>query len=266
LPTKPRKRRRRGPVEFQGERKTKLPFPINLIFNVKAFYFLFIIVMIVSMAAVGLGVTQGSQNPAPPPIIDITPTPQVSAPAKIFASTAPVIDGSQPYVATLKTNKGDISIKLATDTPQTVNSFAFLAAKGYYDNSAFFYIDHQYWAQGGDSGCLSDGTTTCTGTGDAGYKIPVETTSAKHVKWAVVAPLIQGSQDVSGGQFRILFTDDSRLDGTETIFGTVVAGQAILEQQPDLRLCSALTQIVTGCDKDLSSALIIQHVVVAPAS
>jgi Peptidyl-prolyl cis-trans isomerase (rotamase) - cyclophilin family len=266
LPTKPRKRRRRGPVEFQGERKSKLPFPVNLLFNVKAFYFLFIVVMIVSMAAVGLGVTQGSQNPPPPPIIDITPTPQVSAAAKIFASTAPVIDASQPYVATLKTNKGDISIKLATDTPQTVNSFAFLAAKGYYDNSAFFYIERQYWAQGGDSGCLSDGTTTCTGTGDAGYKIPVETTSAKHVKWAVVAPLVQGTQDVSGGQFRILFTDDPRLDGTETIFGTVVAGQAILEQQPDLRLCSALTQIVTGCDKDLSNALIIQHVVVAPAS
>jgi hypothetical protein len=46
----------------------------------------------------------------------------------------------------------------------------------------------------------------------------------------------------------------------------VVAGQAILEQQPDLRLCSALTQTVVGCDKDLSNALIIQHVVVAPAS
>jgi cyclophilin family peptidyl-prolyl cis-trans isomerase len=237
-----------------------------MIFNVKAFYFVFIVVMIVSMAAVGLGVTQGSQNPVPPPFIDLTPTPQVSAAAKIFASPAPVIDASQRYVATLKTNKGDISIKLATDTPQTVNSFAFLAAKGYYDNTAFFYIDHQYLAQTGDSGCLSDGTTTCTGTGDAGYKIPVETTSAKHVQWAVVAPLVQGTQDVSGGQFRILFTDDSRLDGTETIFGTVVAGQSILEQQPDMRLCSALTQTVVGCDKDLSTALIIQHVVVAPAS
>jgi cyclophilin family peptidyl-prolyl cis-trans isomerase len=266
LPTKPRKRRRRGPVEFQGERKSKLPFPVNLLFNVKAFYFLFIVVMIVSMAAVGLGVTQGSQNPTPPPIIDLTPTPQVSAAAKIFASPAPVIDASQPYVATITTNKGDISIKLAKDTPLTVNSFAFLAAKGYYDNTAFFYIDHQFWAQGGDYGCLPDGTTTCTGTGDAGYKIPVETTSAKHVKWAVVAPLVQGTEDVSGGQFRILFTDDSRLDGTETIFGTVVAGQAILEQQPDMRLCSALTQTVPGCDKDLSNALIIQHVVVAPAS
>lgn len=237
-----------------------------MIFNVKAFYFVFIVVMIVSMAAVGLGVTQGSQNPVPPPFIDLTPTPQVSAAAKIFASPAPVIDASQRYVATLKTNKGDISIKLATDTPQTVNSFAFLAAKGYYDNTAFFYIDHQYLAQTGDSGCLSDGTTTCTGTGDAGYKIPVETTSAKHVQWAVVAPLVQGTQDVSGGQFRILFTDDSRLDGTETVFGTVVAGQSILEQQPDMRLCSALTQTVVGCDKDLSTALIIQHVVVAPAS
>ena len=42
--------------------------------------------------------------------------------------------------------------------------------------------------------------------------------------------------------------------------------QAILDQQPDMHLCSALTQTVAGCDKDLSNALIIQRVVVVPAS
>jgi peptidyl-prolyl cis-trans isomerase B (cyclophilin B) len=266
LANKQRKRRRRGPVVSEGPRKSKLPFPVNLIFNVKAFYFVFIVVMIVSMAAVGLGVSQGKGKITPPAKIDITPTPQASAAAKVFASPAPVIDGTQPYIATLTTNKGDIQVKLATDTPQTVNSFAFLAAKGYYDNTAFFFLDHQYWAQGGDSECILNGTTTCTGTGDAGYKVPVETTSAKHVTWAVVAPLVQGTEDVSGGQFRILFTDDSRLDGTESVFGTVTKGQDILEAQPDTRLCSALTQTVVGCDKDLSNALTIQHVVVAPAS
>jgi peptidyl-prolyl cis-trans isomerase B (cyclophilin B) len=250
----------------EGPRKSKLPFPVNLLFNVKAFYFVFIVVMIVSMAAVGLGISQGKGNVTPPAIIDITPTPQASAAAKIFASPAPVIDATQPYNATLTTNKGDIVIKLATNTPQTVNSFAFLAAKGFYDNTAFFYLDHQYWAQGGDSECNPDGTTTCTGTGDAGYKIPVETTPAKHVTWAVVAPLVQGTDLVSGGQFRILFKDDARLDGTETVFGTVTQGQDILQAQPDMKLCSALTQTVVGCDKDLSNALVIQHVTIAPAS
>ncbi len=266
MANKQRRRRRRGPVVTEGERKTKLPFPVNLIFNVKAFYFLFIIVMIVSMAAVGLGVSQGKNNVAPPENIDITPTPQASAAAKVFASPAAVIDGTKAYVATLTTNKGDIEMTLATDTPQTVNSFAFLAAKGYYDGTAFFYLDHQYWAQAGDSECVLEGVTTCTGTGDAGYKVPVETTAAKHVTWAVVAPVVQGTEDVSGGQFRILFTDDPRLDGTETVFGTVTKGMDILEAQPDLRLCSALTQAVVGCDQDLSNALIIQHVDVEPAS
>ncbi|MEO8039235.1 MAG: hypothetical protein ABI794_10730, partial [Betaproteobacteria bacterium] len=47
------------------------------------------------------------------------------------------------------------------------------------NQTAFFYVDHQYWAQGGDSECILDGITTCTGTGDAGYKVPIETTAAK---------------------------------------------------------------------------------------
>ncbi|MEK7247979.1 MAG: peptidylprolyl isomerase, partial [Chloroflexota bacterium] len=108
--------------------------------------------MIASMASVGLA-TQGGTKPDPPPIIDITATPQATSQAKVFAGPAPVIDGTKPYNATFKTNKGDIVVKLATDTPETVNSLAFLAAKNFYNNQAFFYLDHTYWAQAGDPAC-----------------------------------------------------------------------------------------------------------------
>lgn len=253
-------------MQPEGQRKTKLPFPVNLIFNVKSFYFIFIVVMIASMASVGLA-SQGSPNPEPPPIIDITATPVATSQAKIFASPAPVIDGTKPYNATFKTNKGDIVVKLATDTPETVNSLAFLAAKNFYNNQAFFYLDHTYWAQAGDPACNPDLDQTCTGTGDAGYKLPLEAGSQKHVKWALVAPSLQGSEDlVASGQFRVLFADDERLDGTETVFGMVVEGQSILENAPNLHLCTALTQQESGCAEDFTDAIIIEDVVVAPSS
>jgi cyclophilin family peptidyl-prolyl cis-trans isomerase len=266
LPQRQRRRRRRGPAQPEGQRKSKLPFPINLIFNVKMFYIVFIIVMIASMAAVGFN-AGASNKPEPPPKIDITNTPAVTSQAKVFASPAPVIDATKEYNATLKTNKGDIVIKLATDTPETVNSLAFLAGKNFYDGQAFFYLDHDYWAQAGDPSCNPDLDQICTGTSDAGYKLPVEGSSLKHVKWSVVAPSVQGAGDqVASGQFRILFADDPRLDGTETVFGTVIAGQEVLDQAPNLHLCTALTQQEKDCAKDLSSALIIQDVTVAPSS
>jgi hypothetical protein len=50
------------------------------------------------------------------------------------------------------------------------------------------------------------------------------------------------------------------------VFGTVTKGQDILDGQPDLRLCTALTQAPATCDKDLSNALVIQSVTVTPGS
>jgi cyclophilin family peptidyl-prolyl cis-trans isomerase len=226
LPGKPRKRRRRGPPQYASQPARKWPFPLNYIFNVKAFYALFIIVMIASMASVGLVSSQGNNsNPKPSPF-DITATPVISAAPVSFASPAPVIDATKAYVATIKTNEGDIEIALATDAPQAVNSFAFLAAKEFFNGAAFFYMDHDYWAQAGDPDCRADSKATCTGTRDAGYKLPVENAAGKHVKGAIVAPQVQGGDNlVSGGQFRILFATDERLDGDETVFGTVTKGQ-----------------------------------------
>lgn len=236
-----------------------------MIFNVKAFYAVFIVVMIASMASVGLVSQTSGNNVARPSPIDITATPVVSSAPVNFASPAPIIDGSDPYVATLTTNEGDIEITLATDTPQAVNSFAFLSAKGFFDGTAFFYIDHDYWAQAGDPDCRADAKSTCTGTRDAGYKLPIEGSGLKHVKFAVVAPEVQGgANQVSGGQFRILFTTDERLDGRETVFGMVTQGQDILEQHADFLLCTALTQSTTDCARDLSGALVIESVSVEP--
>jgi cyclophilin family peptidyl-prolyl cis-trans isomerase len=263
LPESKRRRRRRGPAQQEAQRKSRLPFPINLIFNAKAFYVVFILAMIAGMASVGF-INQTSGQIDPPPIIDQTVSPEATAQATVFESPAAVNDPSKDYVATIKTNKGDIVIELDKGAKESVNSFHFLASKNFYDGQAFFYVDDTYVAQAGDPACKEGLDQTCTGSGDASYRLDIEESSLNHVRGAVVAPAIQGTESVSGGQFRILLADDSRLDGTETVFGEVTSGLDIFEG--DFFLCSALTQEVEGCAEDFANAVIIEDVLVEPVS
>lgn len=259
-----RRRRRRGPAELPGQRKTKYPFPVNLIFNVKAFYLFFIVVMIASMAAVGFGAsTGGSTNP--PDIADAETTPAATADVDQWpGGPLPVIDASQPHVATLQTDQGDIVIELSTDAPLAVNSLAFLAAKNFYDGDAFFFVDKEYFAQTGDPTCASDSERICSGLGGPGYTLTYEDSGLTHEQWSVVLPAIgEGAPDVHGSQFRILYSPDERLDGKETVFGTVIEGQEILEGLSDFSVCSASTSAT--CQEDVSNALTIENLTVTPA-
>jgi cyclophilin family peptidyl-prolyl cis-trans isomerase len=261
-----RRRRRRVPAgESAGRRKTRLPFPLNIVFNVKAFYVFFIVIMIASMAAVGFGFG-GNPDPEPAPIIDRTAAPSVTPRDLSFDSEpSKIINAEDGYQATLTTSEGEIVIELATDAQRAVNSFAFLAARNFYDGTALYYVDHNYVAQGGDPNCKVGSETICTGFGDPGYTLPLEVTDGGHEQWAVALPAISEADSVHGSQFRIYFQPDERLDGQETVFGKVVEGQEILEGLPNLQVCSALNQPVEGCAQDLTGALIIEDVRVEEA-
>jgi cyclophilin family peptidyl-prolyl cis-trans isomerase len=183
--------------------------------------------------------------------------------ALTFSAPAPTIDRSKLYLATIKTDKGDIKIDLAAEAPDTVNSFAFLAGSGFYNNTVFFYVDKQYAAQAGDPTCRKDAPGVCSGAGGPGYSLPLQNAEAARKQWDVVAPtLVQGGEDVSGSQFRILFRDDPRSNVKETVFGKVVDGTSILEGLSDLTPCSVAGS--ANCNKDLSSALVIKEIVVEP--
>jgi len=53
-----------------------------------------------------------------------------------------VIDPDKEYIATIRTNKGDIVVELFADqAPVNVNSFVFLARDGWYDGQTFFYVE-----------------------------------------------------------------------------------------------------------------------------
>lgn len=77
------------------------------------------------------------------------------------------IDPSKEYVATLKTNQGDIKVGLfAANAPKTVNNFVSLAKDDFYDGIIFHRVIAGFMIQGGDP--------TGTGGGDAGYKFEDE--------------------------------------------------------------------------------------------
>ncbi len=261
------RRRRRVSGAYEGPRRTKLPFPVNIILNTKAAYLFFIIIMIASMAAVGFA-GFSSNNTEPPPIEAATSPEPTGAFAQSFPEgPAPVIDATKPHMAVISTNKGDIEVELAIDTPAAVNSFAFLAGNGFYNGTALFYVNHDYFAQGGDPKCALDEDALCTGTGGPDYTLAIEKGALGHDEWTIVAPATGDGQNVHGSQFRVLYQADSRLDGAETVFGRVTdpASQEILSSLPSFELCSTLDSATCREGQDFTDALVIERVVVRPS-
>ena len=229
---------------------------------------MFIVVMIASMAAVGLySGSGGSRNRARSEDVtepEATPSGVLSFPD----GPAPVVDSSKSYVATLETNKGTIKIDLLKDAPETVNSFAFLAGSGFYNGTTLFYVNKDYFAQGGDPTCSVDAETVCTGAAGPGYTLQVENTGATHEEWSVVAPYVTQAQSVHGSQFRILFSSDPRLDGTETVFGKITdpASRDILKSLSNFEPCSVISSATCSPNAEMTSTLVIEKVTVAPAN
>ena len=218
--------------------------------------------MIASMAAVGLGTLSSSGKTTPPPV-DVEPSgsPEAENAMNWPDGPAATIDGTKQYVATLGTNKGQIKIQLSTDTPKTVNSFAFLAGNGFYNDNEFFFVSKKLGAVAGDPTCKADGSQVCSGLGGPGYTLDLENQSQPHEQWSVVAPYVsEGEARMHGSQFRILYGADSRLDGKETVFGKVVQGQDILQSLADTDC------VGTDASKCAGSTLVIQDVSVAPAT
>lgn len=139
-----------------------------------------------------------------------------------FTSCPPMtIDPSRQYLATIKTEAGDIVIELYPDkAPIAVNNFVFLAENGWYDGVTFHRVIDDYVAQGGDP--------SGTGFGGPGYAFINETSDLKFDKPGVVA-MANSGLDANGSQFFITYSETPQLDGSYTIFGQVVSGMEVVE-------------------------------------
>ncbi|MEV8543826.1 peptidylprolyl isomerase [Streptomyces sp. NPDC051572] len=178
---------------------------------------------------------------------DVTPTPSASAtkkapdpcakPAagKIKTETwkkepAVTIDKSAKYTMKLATTCGDIDIALKTSAaPHTVNSFDFLASKGYFDHTKC----HRLTTSG--IYVLQCGDPTGAGSGGPGYTIPDENLKDTSLKGGTypagtVAMANTGQKHTGGSQFFLVYKA-STLPASYTPFGTISAsGMKVLNK------------------------------------
>ncbi len=141
-----------------------------------------------------------------------------------FSTRPPqTVDTNKQYFATVKMAKGgEFVIQLYPDkAPVTVNSFIFLAEKGFYNGTTFHRVLKDFMAQGGDP--------TGTGTGGPGYNLPDEFNNGLTFdKAGVVAMANTGAPNSGGSQFFITFGPQSYLNGGYTIFGQVISGMDVV--------------------------------------
>ncbi|HEY3672359.1 MAG TPA: peptidylprolyl isomerase [Acidimicrobiia bacterium] len=108
------------------------------------------------------------------------------------------IDTKKDYTAVLHTTEGDVTIALdASEAPKTVNSFVYLACKGFYNGTTFHRIVTDFVDQGGDP--------KGDGTGGPGYTLPDEP-PADGYKAGSVAMANAGS-GTTGSQFFLVVSD-----------------------------------------------------------
>jgi cyclophilin family peptidyl-prolyl cis-trans isomerase len=140
---------------------------------------------------------------------------------KQFTECPPMtIDPTKQYVATLKTEKGDIVIELLADkAPLTVNSFIFLAKNGWFDGVTFHRVIPGFVAQTGDP--------SGTGYGTPGYAFKNEIASDLKYDGPGVVGMANAGADSNGSQFFITYAPQSTLDGGYTIFGRVIDGMDV---------------------------------------
>lgn len=133
-----------------------------------------------------------------------------------------MIDTKKEYTATLKTEEGNIVIQLFPDkAPMAVNSFVFLARKGWFNNIPFHRVIPGFVAQSGDP--------SGSGFGGPGYYFANEISDLKFDKAGLVA-MANAGPNSNGSQFFITFDQTSDLDGQYTIFGQVIDGMDTAEK------------------------------------
>jgi len=142
---------------------------------------------------------------------------------KQFTTCPPFnIDASKQYIATIETDKGDIVIGLFPDkAPLAVNSFVFLARKGWFDGVTFHRVIPGFAAQTGDP--------SGTGRGNPGYLFNNEISDLQFDKPGLVG-MANSGPDTNGSQFFITFAPAAHLNGGYTIFGRVLNGLDVAEQ------------------------------------
>ena len=131
----------------------------------------------------------------------------------------------EKLTAVVETSCGTFEIALATkEAPKTVNSFAYLAEEGFYDELTFHRIVPEFVIQGGDP----EGT----GSGGPGYSV-VEKPPANLAYTKGVVAMAKTSAEppgTSGSQFFVVTGADAGLPPEYALVGKVDKGMDVVER------------------------------------
>ncbi|CBG39823.1 peptidylprolyl isomerase [Helicobacter mustelae] len=131
---------------------------------------------------------------------------------KTYNPTKEELQGYQ--YATIKTNKGEIVVKLFPESaPQAVSNFATLSKEGFYKGLSFHRVIAGFVAQGG---CPKG-----TGTGGPGWRITCELKNNPHKHLKGSLSMAHAGRDTGGSQFFLCFVALPHLDGEHTVFGRI---------------------------------------------
>lgn len=131
-------------------------------------------------------------------------------------------DDGKTYFWVLDTNKGQIKVKLLTETaPNHAANFIYLTELGFFDDLIFHRVIKGFMAQGG--------CPLGSGTGSPGYRFDGEyDPSVKHDKPGLLS-MANAGPGTDGSQFFLTFAATPWLDGRHTIFGDVVEGMDVVQ-------------------------------------
>jgi cyclophilin family peptidyl-prolyl cis-trans isomerase len=133
-------------------------------------------------------------------------------------------ESKEMTVAVMKTNMGTIEIELYADqTPKTVENFAGLAKKDYYNGIIFHRVIPNFMIQGGDP----------TGTGRGGESLWGKPFADEIVPSLVfdepgILAMANSGPNTNGSQFFITVAATTWLNGNHTIFGKVIEGMDVV--------------------------------------
>ena len=134
------------------------------------------------------------------------------------------LDAEKRYHAVIETNKGTIEVELfASEAPNTVNNFVFLAREGFYDGVPFHRVIRGFMVQTGDP--------TGTGSGGPGYRFADEPVKRPYNRGTVA--MANAGPNTNGSQFFIMH-QSKPLPPSYTVFGQVTQGLDVLDAVADV--------------------------------
>ena len=213
--------------------------------------------------------TSAAPSATPAPATTVQPAAAMShcsyisaPPAARKVGTPPATpDAKATYQATIRTNRGNIAIDLASGKATcTVNSFVYLAMKNYFSNTKC----HRLTTSG--IYVLQCGDPTGTGTGGPGYRFANEvagdsTTASAGFPAGTVAMAHSSQPSSNGSQFFLVYKNMT-LPPDYTPFGKIVSGLDVLQNVAKAGVASSASGAGDGPPKE---SVIIESVSIKKA-